>query len=153
MADGMRLGYILMHAELEEVICSGARQGRQHAYALFDDRVPPGVPFDRDEALAGAVRRFFTSHGPATVRDFTWWSYLTVADARRGLALRGDDLESIEVTGRTYWGWPAMPPPRSGRPRPEPTSCRSTTSTSSPTARAATSSTWMDWPASCRAAR
>lgn len=103
VADGPRLAYILMHAELEAVICSGARQGKQHTYALFDDRVPPGPPFDRDRALAEAVRRFFTSHGPATVKDFTWWSYLTVADARRGLELVGDALEPAVVGGRTYW--------------------------------------------------
>ena len=103
VADGPRLAYILMHAELEEVICSGARQGKHNTYALFDDRVPPAPPFDPDAALAEAVRRFFTSHGPATVKDFTWWSYLTVADARRGLALVGDALESTVIGGRTYW--------------------------------------------------
>lgn len=119
VADGFRLGYILMHAELEEVICSGARQGRQHTYALFDDRVPPAGPFDRDQALAEAVRRFFTSHGPATVRDFTWWSYLTVADARRGLDLVGDELEPLEIGGRTYWSaaGDASAAPRSTVPR------------------------------------
>lgn len=102
--DGMRLGYILMHAEVQEVICSGARQGKHHTYAAFDDRVPSAAaPFDRDRALADLVRCFFTSHGPATVNDFTWWSYLTVTDARHGLALVGDELESFEIGNRTYW--------------------------------------------------
>ncbi len=85
VADGLRMGYLLMHAEVEEVICSGARQGRQHTYALFDDRVPAAAHLARDESLAELTRRYFTSHGPATVKDFTWWSSLTVADARRGL--------------------------------------------------------------------
>ena len=119
VVEGFRLGYILMHAELEEVICSGARQGKHHTYALFDDRVPPAAPFDRDRALAEAVRRFFTSHGPATVKDFTWWSYLTVADARRGLDLVGDEFVSIEVDGRTYWSaaGDTGAAPRRGTPR------------------------------------
>jgi hypothetical protein len=116
VADGPRLGYILMHAELEEVICSGARQGKQQTYALFDDRVPPAPSFDRDRALAEAVRRFFSSHGPATVKDFTWWSYLTVADARRGLELAGDGLESTVLDGRTYWS-AAETTPRRTAPR------------------------------------
>ena len=103
LVEGPQLAYILMHAELEEVICSGARQGKQQTYARFDDRVPPGGSFDRDRALAEAVRRFFTSHGPATVKDFTWWSYLTVADARRGLEVVGDELQSTVLAGRTYW--------------------------------------------------
>jgi hypothetical protein len=119
-ADGMRLGYILMHAEVEEVICSGARQGKHHTYALFDDRVPSGPPFNRDRALAELVRRFFTGHGPATVRDFTWWSYLTVADARHGLDLVGDELESTVIGDRTYWsaaGAATGAPVRSSTPR------------------------------------
>jgi hypothetical protein len=121
-ADGMRLGYILMHAEVEEVICSGARQGKHHTYALFDDRVPSAaVPFDRDRALAELVRRFFTGHGPATVRDFTWWSYLTVADARHGLDLVGKELESTVIGDRTYWSAAGAvtgaPPARSSAPR------------------------------------
>jgi hypothetical protein len=120
-ADGMRLGYILMHAEVEEAICSGARRGKHHTYAAFDDRVPSAAaPFDRDRALADLVRRFFTGHGPATVNDFTWWSYLTVADTRRGLDLVGDQLASFELDGRTYWcaaGDATGPAPRSATPR------------------------------------
>lgn len=119
VADAPRLGYILMHAELQEVICSGARQGKQQTYALFDDRVPPAASFDRDRALTEAVRRFFASHGPATVKDFTWWSYLTVADARRGLELAGDGLESTVLGDRTYWSaaGDAGAPPRRAAPR------------------------------------
>ena len=52
------------------------------------------------------TRRYFTSHGPATVADFTWWSSLTVADARRGLeanAAAGRALESLDVDGTGYW--------------------------------------------------
>ena len=118
-AEGPLLAYILMHAELEEVICSGARQGKQQTYALFDDRVPPAASLSRDKALAEAVRRFFASHGPATVKDFTWWSYLTVADARRGLELAGGALESTVVGGRTYWSaaGDASAAPRSAAPR------------------------------------
>jgi hypothetical protein len=58
-----RLGYILMHAELEAVICSGPLRSKQHTYALVDDRVPPAASREREAALAELVRRFFTSHG------------------------------------------------------------------------------------------
>jgi hypothetical protein len=73
---------MLLHAELEAVICSGA--GR--SYALFDERVPPGRPRPRDEALAELAARYVAGHGPATLADFVWWSGLTVADARAALA-------------------------------------------------------------------
>jgi len=115
-ADGMRLGYILMHAEIELVVCSGALQGKQQTYALVDERVPAARSMSRDDALAALVDRYFTSHGPATVKDFSWWSSLTVADARRGLELVGDGLESRTLAGVTYWSGAAQPP-RAAPPR------------------------------------
>jgi len=70
-AAGLALGYVLMHAELEEVICSGPRRGRQQTYVLLDDRVPGGGPeLPRERALAELAQRYFSSHGPATIRDF-----------------------------------------------------------------------------------
>jgi hypothetical protein len=103
VADGLRLGYILMHAELEQVVCSGPRRGKQQTYASFDKRVPAGRELMRDEALAELTLRFFRSRGPATVRDFTAWSGLTVADAKVGLRLTEGQLDA-EVDGHgTSW--------------------------------------------------
>jgi hypothetical protein len=83
-ADGLRLGYILMHAELEELVCSGPRRGKQHTYARFESRVPETPELTRDQALAELSLRYFRSRGPATDRDFSAWSSLTVADAKAG---------------------------------------------------------------------
>jgi Winged helix DNA-binding domain len=99
-----------MHAELEGLICSGPRQGKQMTYALLDERVPPTRPLTRDEALAELTRRYFTSHGPVTIPDFVWWSGLTGADARAGLAAVGAALTSEEINERTYWFAPSAPP-------------------------------------------
>ena len=101
-AAGLRLGYILMHAELEAVICSGAPRGKQPTYALFDNRVPPNPPVQHDDALAELARRYFTSRGPATPKDFASWASLTVADARAALEMIGSQLEHEVVDGRTY---------------------------------------------------
>jgi hypothetical protein len=102
--DGVqRLAHIVMQAELDAVICSGARRGKQFTYALLDERVPMSKPRRRDEAIAELARRYFTSHGPAQVHDFAWWSGLTIADARAGLAAVERDLAHDTVDGRTYW--------------------------------------------------
>jgi hypothetical protein len=84
VADGLRLGYILMHAELEALVCSGPRRGKQHTYARFDSRVPASLGLARDEALAELSLRFFRSRGPATITDFSAWSGLTMTDAKAG---------------------------------------------------------------------
>jgi hypothetical protein len=108
-AAGQRLAYILMRAELDGVICSGAPRGKQHTYALLDERAPRARRLSRDEALAELTLRYFTSHGPATARDFRWWSSLTLAEIARGLEMVGTQLEKRVVDGLTYWY--AEPPP------------------------------------------
>jgi hypothetical protein len=102
-AEGQRLGYIMGRAELDLVVCSGAPRGKQQTYALVDERVPPGPTLTADQALAKLTRRFFVSHGPATLRDFIWWASQTAASARRGLELVGGELRRLEAGGRTYW--------------------------------------------------
>jgi hypothetical protein len=101
---GQRLAHILGHAELQGLICSGARRGKQSTYALLDSRVPKGPkPLDRHEALAELARRYFESRGPATVADFAWWSGLAPADAREGLESVKSKLGSEVIGGRTYF--------------------------------------------------
>jgi|SRR6266508_3243600 len=101
--DRLRLTFLVMHAELEGLICSGARRGKQHTYALLDERVPATRTIERDEALAELTRRYFISHGPATVKDFAWWSGLSTTDVRVGLELNRSQLETARVGGHAYW--------------------------------------------------
>lgn len=85
-ASGPRLAHILIHAELDGLICSGAREAGHFTYALLEERVPPTQPKDRNDALVELARRYFSARGPATAQDFAWWSGLTVADAKKGMA-------------------------------------------------------------------
>lgn len=101
--DTIRSSYIMMYAELEGVICSGPRKGKQFTYALISERAPDALTLDPDEALAELVRRYFSSHGPATIADFVWWSGLTVADTKRGLGLNKDYLESAIIGDSEYY--------------------------------------------------
>jgi hypothetical protein len=100
----VRLGHILIRAELDRVVCSGPRIGKQLTYALFDERVPATKPIDREEALARLTRLYFQSHGPATLQDFVWWSGLTTAEAKRGLELV--DVEKVSIDEKVYWSLP-----------------------------------------------
>lgn len=113
-AASLRLGLILMRAELDLVICSGAPQGKQQTYALVDERAPDAVSMTREEALAELVRRYFTTRGPATLKDFSWWSGLTQADAQLGL---DSSLEREVVNGRVFYRYPAKKTASPNSPR------------------------------------
>jgi hypothetical protein len=102
--DGtQRLAHVIMHAELDAVICSGARRGKQFTYTLLDDRAPATSLPTREEALAELARRYFTSRGPAQLRDFVWWSGLTTKEARAGLEMSRHHLAEEEIGGTRYW--------------------------------------------------
>ncbi|MGX1161742.1 winged helix DNA-binding protein [Arthrobacter sp. SLBN-100] len=93
-ATGLQLAYLIMHAEISGVLVSGtpvrsASGALKQTHALFDERVPAGpepAP-RRSEALAELTRRYFTSRGPAAVKDCADWSGLTMTDVRKGLQL------------------------------------------------------------------
>lgn len=107
-ATGFRLAYILMNAELGALICSGAMKGKQHTYALLDERVPDFPVLSSDEALAELTLRYFRSHGPATAKDFKWWSSLTLAQIAAGLEIVGSRLSRDVVNGVAYWSDPTL---------------------------------------------
>lgn len=103
----MQLSFVTMYAELERVICSGPRRGKTFSYALLSERARAPHRLAGDEALAELVRRFFQSHGPATIHDFAWWSGLKIVDGRRGLEMIG--ARPFDQDGKTYWSTGSSP--------------------------------------------
>jgi hypothetical protein len=110
---GFRLAHLTMYAELEGVICSGPRRGKQSTYALLDERAPKSPALDRDEALGKLARRYLQSHGPATIRDFVWWSGLETPDARRAF----DIARAARVEQDRLIYWSVGTPRPTARPR------------------------------------
>jgi hypothetical protein len=100
--QGLHLVYLLMRAELDAVICSGARKAKQQTYALVAERAPDSRSLPPDAALAELTRRFFVSRAAATLDDYTRWSSLTKAQARAGLEMVAGEVEAVDVEGRTY---------------------------------------------------
>ncbi len=103
IARGDRLGHLMAYAELEQLVVSGARDARHLTYARFDERIPNPRRLGREAALAELARRYFTSHGPATLRDFAWWSGLTVREARRGLESIRPAAASERIGELVFW--------------------------------------------------
>jgi hypothetical protein len=93
------LGY-LAHTGL---ICFAAHNEKQPSFALLDEWVPNAPTMQPDEAMATVALRYFNSHGPATVRDFTWWTGLKLTDARRAVQMVEEQLEKITIGDNTYY--------------------------------------------------
>lgn len=108
-----RGNHILWRAAQEGDICFASHQDKQPAYALLDEWVPPGPKLSREEALAELVRRYYTSHGPATVHDLVWWSGLKVSEIRKALSIVAGDLIRETVGGVEYWMTPTITTPPS----------------------------------------
>ena len=106
---GQRGYHLLVHLAHTGLVCFGPMRGGRQAIVLSDEWIPHPRRLDRDEAIGELVVRYFRSHGPAQIRDFTWWSGLRVADAKLGLAVAGRELERIDVDGADYLMDPETP--------------------------------------------
>lgn len=106
---GQRGIHILGRLAQEGLICIGPREGKQQTFVLLDAWLPPARPRTRDEALAELARRYFAGHGPATLKDYTWWSGLAAAEARAGLEMARPHLAQETIGGETAWFDPAAP--------------------------------------------
>jgi Winged helix DNA-binding domain len=106
--------HILGYLAQTGLLCFGPRDGKQQTFTLLEEWLPPGRPLERDIALGELARRYFSSHGPATIHDFAWWSGLTVTEARAGLEAVKSELESEDVGERTFWFRDSTPRRASG---------------------------------------
>jgi hypothetical protein len=101
--DENRLAHLLMDAELNGLICSGPVENNSQRYRLIPEQIKKAAKLDRDEAIQQLAARYFKSHGPATIRDFHWWSGLSIADCRIGIKLNSENLSSYDDEGIIYY--------------------------------------------------
>jgi hypothetical protein len=113
--SGQRGIHILWMLASEGVLCFGSPRGRQQTFVLLDEWLPAGNPLARPEALAEIAFRYYSSHGPATIKDFAWWSGLTLADAAEGLKSSASRLARVRCGGDDFWG-PAAGSPSPAKP-------------------------------------
>jgi len=115
-ASGLRLIYIMMHAELEGIVCSGKRRGNQFTYALLEEITGKSKAFNKEEALAELAQRYFQSRGPATVRDFATWSGLTIKECLQGIEMHRSNFEKLVFENNDHYFLPAQIPAKKTMP-------------------------------------
>lgn len=103
VADGGRASHLMLRAELEGIVCSGKLKGKIHTYTLLENRIKSAKKINREEALGKLALIYFTSHAPATLKDFAWWSGLSLTDSRAGLESIKKKLTEEKIKDETYW--------------------------------------------------
>ena len=114
--SGNRLSHLLLRAELEGITCSGKMEGNKRTYALLGERVPAKKKLNKEESLTLLAKKYFSSHGPAAIEDFTWWSGLSGKDAKQALELVKSNLIAEKINERTYWFSNALQLPATSQP-------------------------------------
>lgn len=97
-----RASHIFLLAELEGLICSGSSKNGKQTYALLEERVKNKIIISKEEALSKLALKYFTSHSPATLQDFIWWSGLPAKDAKSALDMVQSNFISEEINGNKY---------------------------------------------------
>jgi hypothetical protein len=100
---GQRGYYTIWYLAQIGLTCWGPPRGTGQAIVLLDEWAPATEEVHRREALRRFALGYFRGHGPATLKDFAWWSKLTVADAKQGLADARDELVEVTSGGADYW--------------------------------------------------
>lgn len=93
------LGTLCRHGWLVQ----GPLAGNQQLLVAFDDWIPHSRRLDRDEAVAEFLLRYLRSHGPATLRDFAWWTQIPLTEVRAAFEVVKGKLVELKVDGTSYW--------------------------------------------------
>lgn len=100
---GQRGIHILQRLSMELMLCQGPHVDREPTFTLIDDWIRSSSMPSRDEALQILAGRYFTGHGPASLRDFANWTGLMMADAKVALHLARPRLERFETEASEMW--------------------------------------------------
>ena len=104
LATTAQRGYhLLWRAAQAGVIACGPVRGKSQTFVLLREWAPEQWRPTREEALAEIARRYFRSHGLATLQDFGWWTGLTMRDVRAAVDGAKGEMEKTSIGGTEYW--------------------------------------------------
>lgn len=101
--------HILWYASQTALLCFGPVKDKEQTFVLLDEWVPEKRTLTREESLGEFTKRYFTSHGPATLQDFMWWTGLPARDLTIGIDITKSALHTEAIEGKTYYMGKQMP--------------------------------------------
>lgn len=101
--DPYIISVYLLRAEFDGIICSGHLDDNRITYGLIKNRIQHPQTFEHEEALALLAKKYFRSHSPASLKDFVWWTNLTVKDCRQAITAIQNELTVIDINEEKYY--------------------------------------------------
>lgn len=98
-----RLYHILWYAAQNGLVFIGPMEGKQQTFGLVNEWAPEAPGLTNEEALQKLALRYLQSHGPASAKDFSWWSGVTQKEAQLGFDLAEAELFDQDENGTEYW--------------------------------------------------
>jgi hypothetical protein len=89
--------HLVLTAVVSGIAYLGPDRGKTACLVRREDWLPKPPRFDRERALAELARRYLGAFGPATDRDFAYWSGLPLRDVRAGLGSISSEVEEVRV--------------------------------------------------------
>jgi hypothetical protein len=90
-------------AIVEGLICYGPERGREVSFVRVDRWLPPAKPVDEAEAKKHLLRCYLRAYGPATLKDFSFWSGISMKEAKPIWDSVRDELTEASVEGTDMW--------------------------------------------------
>jgi Winged helix DNA-binding domain len=89
--------HVMRLAVVSGIACLGPDRGKTTCLVRREDWLGRQRPVDRRKALAELARVYLDAFGPATDRDFAYWSGLPLRDVRAGLEAISKEIEEVPV--------------------------------------------------------
>src|SRR3989449_9282200 len=99
----LSLDGIVFLACLRGLACFGPARGAQATFVRPEKWLPDWNALPVEKAELELLRRYLRAHGPATVRDFALWTYMTAPDSREIWARLEPEMAPVDVDGRIGW--------------------------------------------------
>jgi uncharacterized protein YcaQ len=87
----------------EGLVCCGPERGVEVTLVRTDQWLPRQKRIEEQEAKRILLRRYLSAYGPATVRDFSHWTGMSMKESREAWDSMQDELVEVTVEDHRTW--------------------------------------------------
>lgn len=101
--EWQRVYHLTCYAGTLWIICFGPPVDKEDTFVLLSERFPQTQKYTKEDSLTIIVYIYFSWHGPATIEDLCWWTWLSKTEAKVWLQQLWKKLQTIEYQWKIYY--------------------------------------------------